>query len=154
MKGLSKILAWFTGVLKSAPTADESFDTETVEDIAPNDENVVPDKTERQKDVEFTRDAIAENAELYETNQVALMEDYTRQPDVFVEAAYLVDWPAVVSKYSDKTMHRVLGHGTNLNFRGHDDLRWLIADAIDQVHAERSAGAPDRNGMARDGRQR
>ena len=161
MNIFAKIWAWFTGLFKSAPKVDEKADLETVPDIAPNDDDVVPvqgnpsgGKTEHQKDVEFTRDAIAKHAELYETNQKALMEDYTGDPGLFIEAAYLVDWPAVVSRYSDKTMHRKLGHGTHLNFKGHDDLRRLITDAIDEVHAERSAGAPDRNGMAPDGGQR
>lgn len=156
------IKGWFTSEDKDTPSVDETVDMETVPDISDNlqEAEVKPkdQKKEHQKNVEFTRDAIAKYAEMYEWNQVALIEDAVKFIDgepvvrpLFVEAAYLVDWSSVVAKYTQETMHKLGAHGTEFNFKGHKDLQRYIMDAVHTESANRSGPAPDRNGMGSDG---
>lgn len=111
-------------------------------------------KAERRKDIDFTAQAIAKHAEHYEMHQQDLYVDWSQNPDLFVEACFHVNWPAVVRQYSDKTMHRVLGSGTNFNFKGRDSLRQLITAAIKAESAWRAPDAPGSHGMAEDGGQK
>ena len=153
------IKGWFTSEGKDTSSVDEVVDVETVLDVAPNDTDVVPH--DKRTDVEFTRDAIAKHAEFYEMNQQALVEDAVRFIDgepvvrpLFVKAAYLVNWPEVVAKYSQKTMYKLGNHGTEFNFKGHKDLQRYIMDAVETEIANRSGPVPDSNGMGDDGFQR
>jgi hypothetical protein len=115
---------------------------------ASQEERVHDPNTEREKDIAFTRDAIAENAELYETSQPDLMADYSGDPGLFIEAAYHVDWPAVVGKYHDDTIYRILGDGgTNFDFPGHPNLKKTILAAVRTESAKRTPEPRATNGM-------
>lgn len=95
--------------------------------------------------------AIRLHAELYETNQPAFMSELEEHEDAFIEAAYRVDWPAIVRGYDNATIHRIQGSGTNFNFKGHPELRRMVAAAVAAESARRAPDAPATNGMADDG---
>lgn len=107
-----------------------------------------------KSEIEQAESAIRLHAELYETNQTALMSEIEGHEDSFIEAAYNVDWPAIVREYTNDTITRIQGSGTSFNFQGHGKLRRMIAAVVSAESARRAGKAPDRNGMAEDGRQR
>ena len=90
---------------------------------------------------------ITANAEIYEMDQRELMEAWNINNALFVEAAYLVDWAAVVRKYSGETIDRVLSSGTNFNFKRHPDLQQYVSQAIAAESAARTPPAPKNHGM-------
>lgn len=109
--------------------------------------------TQDDADLQDKVKTITVNAERYEMNQEAMMAEYGKDKRLFIEAAYFVNWPDVVYKYSSETMHRILGSGTNFNFKNRDDLKVSITAAVRAESARRSPDAPARNGMKEDGGQ-
>jgi len=97
---------------------------------------------------------ITANAEIYEMDQRELMEAWNINNALFVEAAYLVDWAAVVRKYSGETIDRVLSSGTNFNFKRHPGLQQYVSQAIAAESAARTPPAPKNHGMGEDGGQK
>ena len=90
---------------------------------------------------------ITANAERYETDQPALMLEWASDRDLFVQAAYQVDWPAVLETYAPSTISRIMDTGTNFNFKGHTDLKGQIYKALNAESAARTAPAPKDHGM-------
>ena len=149
MSMFQQMWAWFTGLFKSKPSVDEKVDLETVPDIAPNDDDVVPVKPQidligMYADVVYFETHNDELKTLLKNPAVKL------EMQAFLESADIAD---MVSHYSDEALAAVREHGTNWAFTP------LIAAAIGSaVRAEQgkrnSSVAPDRNGMGADGFQR
>ena len=90
---------------------------------------------------------ITANAERYETDQRAMMVAFDGDRELFVQAAYQVDWPAVLETYAPSTISRIMGTGTNFNFKGHTDLKGQIYKALNAESARRSPPPPKNHGM-------
>ena len=98
--------------------------------------------------------SITANAEHYEADQRALMLEWDSDRDLFVKAAYHVDWHAVIQAYDTSTISRIRDTGTNFNFKGHTDLKGQIYKALNAESAARTPPAPKNHGMGEDGGQK
>lgn len=96
---------------------------------------------------------IEENAEALENDQrlvVAMMHKHSRAR--LKEAMYLVDWPEVFSTYADKTLRKIEGSGTNLQFEPR--LNTLLRSINKREMSVRNPKTPPKgNGMGADGGQ-
>ena len=86
-------------------------------------------------------------AQTFEMDQNAMVRLWNKNRKAFVEAAYQVDWPAVVSKYSNATVHKIMGSGTSFNIKGQNRLRKMVADAVTEESAKRAPKPRATNGM-------
>lgn len=97
---------------------------------------------------------LTENAEAMENDQRLVVAAMGRFSHVRLkETMYKVDWPTVVSEYSDKTLNRVRSSGTNLQFEPR--LAKLMENVVRHEQSLRNAskGTPKGHGMGEDGGQ-
>jgi hypothetical protein len=173
MNIFAKIWAWLTGWFTSEPESTPTVDEPAPKQTAPKAATAAPKSgaptenrikkaaqtpadyvTQAEQDLQDMVDKITANAERYELDQDAFAAAYFTDRDLFTEAAYLVDWPAVASKYSDDAIARVMGSGTNFNIRNRDDLKRIVRDAVSAESSERAPDAPKFHGMGPEGGQK
>lgn len=97
---------------------------------------------------------LTENAEAMENDQRLVVAAMGRFSHVRLkEAMYKVNWPTVVAEYSNKTLNRVRGSGTNLQFEPR--LAKLMENVVRHEQSLRNAGrsTPKGHGMGADGGQ-
>lgn len=125
---------------------DELFDADLFDSIPTESVEVVA-TSDVGRDLTSLTVRIADNAEHYEMNPEDMMKEYSKDKEAFVEAAKLVNWPNVVSEYSDDVLMNVLGAGTEFNFKGHEDLLKDVLNAVRSESAKRAPKPRKTNGM-------
>jgi len=158
MNAIKQFWAWLTGLFATDdPTrpVEQTKPAEHPQDVVqPRADKIAQTPAEYDQPVDQQEEylqlmisLITANAETYEMDRRELMEAWNINNALFVEAAYLVDWAAVVRKYSGETIDRVLSSGTKFNFKRHPDLQQYVSQAIAAESAARTPPAPKNHGM-------